>query len=185
RLAPEQAPMIDAIRAELADDAIFISGMTNIGYWGHELYDTDVPRTYITSSYFGTLGYAFPASLGAKVALPDRQVVSVNGDGGFQFNSQELSTAASYGINVVAIVFNNSAFGASNWDQTHRFNRHYIGTELRNPDFMKLAEAYGVRGVRTEPDGLGPALADALRANAPVLIEVPVPTMMPPFQLVR
>lgn len=185
RLAPEQTAMLDAVRAELRDGDILVSGMTNVGYWGHLHYPARLPRTYLTSSYFGTLGYAFPASLGAKVAMPDRRVVSLNGDGGFMFNAQELSTAAAYGINAVAVVFNNGAFGASRWDQTHRFGQRFIGTELRNPDFVKLAAAFGVKGIRTEPDGLGRALRRALAADAPALIEVPVPNMMPPFQLVK
>jgi acetolactate synthase-1/2/3 large subunit len=185
RLAPEQTAMLDAVRAELADDDILVSGMTNVGYWGHLHYPARLPRTYLTSSYFGTLGYAFPTSLGAKVAHPGKRVVSLNGDGGFMFNAQELSTAAAYGINVVAIVFNNGAFGASQWDQTYRFGKRFIGTELRNPDFMKLAAAFGVKGIRTEPEGLGRALRRALALDAPVLIEVPLPNLMPPFQLVK
>lgn len=185
RLAPEQTAMLDAVRAELRDGDILVSGMTNVGYWGNLHYPARLPRTYVTSSYFGTLGYAFPTSLGAKVAAPDKRVVSLNGDGGFMFNAQELSTAAAYGINVVAVVFNNGAFGASRWDQAHRFGERYIGTELRNPDFMKLAQAFGVKGIRTEPEGLGRALRRALAADAPVLIEVPLPNLMPPFQLVK
>jgi acetolactate synthase-1/2/3 large subunit len=184
-LAPEQTAMVDAIRAELDDDAVLVSGMTNVGYWCHLAYPARQPRTYVTTSYFGTLGYAFPTSLGAKLAMPDRQVVSLNGDGGFLFNSQELSTAAAYGIKVVALVFNNGAYGASRWDQAHRFGGRYIGTELHNPDFMKLAEAYGVVGMRTDPSGLGTALRRALKVDAPVLLEVAVPDMMPPFHVVR
>ncbi|MDA1188854.1 MAG: thiamine pyrophosphate-dependent enzyme, partial [Chloroflexi bacterium] len=184
-LVPEQTGILDAIQGKLDDDAIVISGMTNIGYWAHSYLSSKLPGTYITSSYFGTLGYGFPTALGAKVAMPDRQVVSINGDGGFLFNPQELSTAATYNIAAVTLVFNNGVFGASNWDQTHRFNRRYIGTELRNPDFMKLAEAFGVMGIRTAPDGLGKALRKALDANAPVLIEVPLPNLMPPFQIVE
>lgn len=183
-IVPEQTGLLDTIRAELADDAIVISGMTNIGYWAHTYFSSKSPGTYITSSYFGTLGYAFPTSLGAKIAQPDRQVVSLNGDGGFMFNVQELSTAAEHGINTVTVVFNNRAFGASNWDQTYRFNKRYIGTELRNPDLMKLAEAFGIRSIRAEPNDLQSALRIALDAKAPFLIEVPLPNLMPPFQIV-
>lgn len=142
------------------------------------------PRSFITSSYFGTLGYAFPTALGAKLANPERQVVALCGDGGFMYSPQELSTALRYAINVVAIVFNNNAYGASRWDQTHRFGEHFIGTDLHNPDFMKLAEAYGAVGLRTRAEELGASLREALSLNAPVLLEVEVPIMMPPFQVV-
>ena len=158
--------------------------MTNIGYWSNVAYLAKQPRTYLTSSYFGTLGYAFPTALGAKAARPARQVVAICGDGGFMYSPQELSTAVKYGINVVAIVFNNAAYGASQWDQTHRYGRRFIGTDLHNPDFVALAKAFGAVGMRTDPAGLGPALQDALAADAPVLLEVEVPNMMPPFQIV-
>ena len=184
-LAPDQTRIIDTIRAELDDDAIVVSGVTNIGYWSIITMPVDTPRTFLTSNYFGTLGYAFPTALGAKVAYPDRQVVALCGDGGFLYSPQELSTAARFGINVVAMVFNNHAYGASRWDQMHRFDEHFIGTDLHNPDFMKLADAYGVVGMRCKPDSLGATLCEALSANAPVLLEVDVPVMMPPFQVVR
>ena len=184
-LAPDQIGMINAIRAQLNDDDILLGGMNNIGYWSHLAYPTQKPRTYLTSSYFGTLGFEYPTALGAQVGAPDRKVVAICGDGGFMYNPQELSTAARYGINMVAIVFNNSAYGASQWDQTHRYGERFIGTDLHNPDFMKLADAFSVKGMRATPEGLGPALREALDANAPVLLEVEVPVMMPPFQIVR
>lgn len=184
-LAPDQTRIVDVIRAELDDDAIVVSGVTNIGYWSIITMPVDRPRAFLTSNYFGTLGYAFPTALGAKIACPDRQVVALCGDGGFLYSPQELSTAARFNINIVAIVFNNQAYGASRWDQIHRFDEHFIGTDLHNPDFMKLADAYGVVGMRCNPETLGPALCEALSANAPVLLEVDVPIMMPPFQVVR
>lgn len=183
-LAPEQTRIIADIRGALADDDILVGGMTNIGYWSHLAYPVRVPRTYVTSSYFGTLGYAYPTALGAKVGQPNKGVVALCGDGGFMYNLQELSTAARYGINVVAVVFNNHAYGASMWDQTHQYGERYIGTDLNNPDFLKLAEAFGVRGMQADPARIGDALRDALAADAPVLLEVELPNMMPPFQIV-
>ena len=184
-LASDQVAMIQDIRGAMADDDILISGMTNIGYWSNVAYPVSVPRTFITSSYFGTLGYAYPTALGAKVGLPDKRVVALCGDGGFMYNIQELSTAARYGINAVAVVFNNHAYGASMWDQTHQYGERFIGTDLNNPDFLKVAEAFGVQGMKAEPDGIGDALRQALQADAPVLLEVELPNMMPPFQIVR
>lgn len=176
--------MVDTIRGELDDDAIVISGVTNVGYWSNLAFPVTLPRTYLTSSYFGTLGYAFPTGLGAKLARPDRQVVALCGDGGFLFNPQELSTSVKYGINLVSIVFNNGAFGASEWDQTHRYGGRYHGTDLRNPDFVKLAEAFGAVGMRADPDSLGASLHEALAADSPVVLEVVLPNMMPPFNIV-
>ena len=184
-LAPKQVGIVESIRGELDDDAIIVSGVTNIGYWCNVAYPVSQPRSYITSSYFGTLGFAFPTALGAKFAHPDRQVVALCGDGGFMYSPGELSTAMRSNINLIAMVFNNGAFGASQWDQTHRYDRQYIGTDLHNPDFVKLAEAFGAVGMRTEPDGIGTSLKKALAANAPVLLEVVLPNMMPPFQIVH
>jgi acetolactate synthase-1/2/3 large subunit len=183
-LAPVQSGIIDALRQELDDDAVIVSGITNMGYWATLAYPAMTPRSFISSSYFGTLGYAFPTALGAKLAAPDKQVVALCGDGGFMFCVQELSTAVSQGINAIAVVFNNNAYGASRWDQTHGFGERFIGTDLGNPDFRKLAGAFGAIGLRTDPAGFGATLKQALSANAPVLLEVEVPVMMPPFQLV-
>ena len=184
KMVPLQTDMIDTLRAGLDDDAIVVSGVTNIGYWSNVCYPVRTPRSYITSSYFGTLGFAFPTALGAKVACPERQVVALCGDGGFMYAAQELSTAMHYGINAVAVVFNNNAYGASRWDQTHRFGERFIATDLHNPDFLKFADSFGAVGLSTDPAGFGRALKEALAADAPVLLEVEVPVMMPPFQIV-
>ena len=101
------------------------------------------------------------------------------------YNPQELSTAVKYGINTVCVVFKNGVYGASEWDQMSRYNERYIGTDLLNPDFVKMAESFGAVGIRTEPDGLGPALREALGADAPVVLDVTVPNMQPPFQVRR
>lgn len=184
-LVPPQAQMIEDMRAALPDDAIVVSGVTNIGYWSNIFYEVREPQTYITSGYFGTLGYAFPTALGAQVGRPDRKVIALCGDGGFMYSPQELSSAMRHGINAVAVVFNNNAFGASEWDQTHRYGSHFIGTDLHNPDFVQLAQSFGAVGMRTDPEGFGEMLEVALNADAPVLLEVVVPNMMPPFQIVE
>ncbi len=172
-----------AIRNAVPDDGIVISGMTQIGYYSRVNYPVYEPRTYLTSSYYGNLGYAYPVALGAKVACPDKAVVAISGDGGFMFASQEMSTAVKYGINAVAVVFNDSAYGNVLRDQVTRFEGRSIGAELHNPDFMKLADAYGVRGVRVEggADELESALAESLTIERPTLIEVPVGMMPNPF----
>jgi acetolactate synthase I/II/III large subunit len=181
--APLQCEIIGQLQKTLRDDAVVVSGVTNIGYWSHFALRVRRPRTYLTSSYFATLGFAFPTALGAKVAAPNRQVVSLSGDGGFMYALPELATAVQYGINVVAVVFADGAFGASNNDQRTRYQGRMVGTNLHNPNFVQVAEAFGAKGIRANPDKLTDALQEAFDANRPTLIEVPVPTMVPPFQI--
>jgi acetolactate synthase-1/2/3 large subunit len=181
--APLQCAIIGELQQVLRDDAIVVSGITNIGYWSHFALRVRQPRTYLTSSYFATLGFAFPTALGAKVAAPDRQVISLSGDGGFMYALPELATAVQYGINLVAVVFVDGAFGASNHDQQTRYRGRLVGTNVHNPDFVRVAEAFGAKGIKAEPGKLAPALQEAFDANRPTLIEVPVPTMAPPFQI--
>ena len=164
---------MQAIRAAIPDDGIFVQGMNQIGYYSRNYYPVYEPRSYLISA--GNLGVAFPIALGAKIAKPDKTVVVVSGDGGFLYNSQELATAVQYGINVVVVVFNDNAYGNVLRAQIEQFDGHVLGTELYNPDFVKLAEAYGVRGVRAHDAGeLELALREALAADAPRIIEVPV-----------
>ena len=167
---------IQAIRAAIPDDGIFIQGMNQMGYYSRSYYPVYEPRSYLISA--GNLGVAFPVALGAKIAKPDKAVVVASGDGGFLYNSQELATAVQYGINVVVIVFNDNAYGNVLRAQIEQFDGHVLGTELYNPDFVKLVEAYGVRGVRAHDAGeLESALREALAADAPRVIEVPVGKM--------
>ena len=181
RLEP-QGSYVRAVRSAMPDDGIIVEGVTQIGYAAGTLYPVYEPGTYITSSYFGNLGYAYPTALGAKVARPERAVVAISGDGGFLFNSQELATAVMYGINAVVIVFNDSAYGNVLRDQVEKFGGRIIGSELHNPDFVKLAEAYGATGIKAEgPEGLEAALRGALEAEEPTLIEVPVGPMSSPW----
>jgi acetolactate synthase I/II/III large subunit len=149
--------------------------MNQMGYYSRNYYPVYAPRTYLTASSHGTLGSAFPLALGAKVAKPDKAVVALSGDGGFLYNSQELATAVQYGISAVVIVFNDNAYGNVLRAQIEQFNGHILGTQLHNPDFVKLAEVYGARGVRAEDaTRLEAELRKALTIDAPTLIEVPV-----------
>ena len=175
-----QGGFVQAIRAAMPDDGILVEGVTQIGYASRVYYQVYEAGTYINSSYFGNLGYTYPTALGAKVAQPDKAVVAVSGDGGFLYNSQELATAVKHGINAVVIVFNDNAYGNVLRDQKTNFDGRVIGADLHNPDFVKLAEAYGARGVRvTDAAALESALREALATAAPTLIEVPVGPMRP------
>lgn len=181
--APIQSDIISTLRRELPDEAVLVTGVTNIGYWANLAYAARRPRTYINSSYFATLGFSFPTALGAKLAAPDRPVVCVVGDGGFLYGCAELATAVRYGINLVTVVFNDQAFGSTKSDQLVNFRGRIVGTELNNPDFARLAELFGARGLKAEPERLGKALNQALEAKQPTVIEVPLPTLLAPFQL--
>jgi len=174
------ASIIKSLRAATPDNAILVAGMTQIGYYSRPFWPVYEPRTYLTSSYSGNLGYAYPVALGAKVARPDRPVVSISGDGGFLYNAQELSTAVRYGINVVAVVFNDRAYGNVARDLDESWGGQY-GAELANPDFVRLAEAYGVTALRAkEPTDVGDLVREGIALDRPVLIEVPVGRMPRP-----
>lgn len=185
-VAGEQLQWVEAVRAGLPSETVVVSGMTTVGYWSHVALDVPPEGTYITPGYFGTLGYAFPTAIGAKAGAPDRPVVALCGDGGFMYAAGELLTARRYGLNVTAVVFDNGAYGASRWDQRHRYGDREIGTEFLNPDWAKLGEALGVRTASTSsPAGLTQALQEAVRLDEPVLISVAFPLLAPPFQIVR
>ena len=177
QLEPQHSFM-RAIRAAMPDDGILVGGMNQMGYYSRNYYPVYAPRAYFTASPYGTLGYAYPAAFGAKVARPDKAAVAISGDGGFLYNAQELATAVQYGINAVVVVFNDNAYGNVLRAQIEKFDGHILGTRLHNPDFVKLAEAYGARGLRADnADELEGSLRRALATDAPALIEVPVGRM--------
>ncbi len=177
-----QCEYLAAIRDELPDDGIYVEDLTQVGYVGRLAFPVYQPRTYIHSGYQGTLGFSYATALGAKVARPDRPVVSIAGDGGFMYNVQELSTAALHGIDVIAIVFADGAYGNVRRMQKNDYGNKLIATELMNPNFPKMADSYGIAGVRvTTPDGLRRELAAALKRRGPSLIEVSVGEMPDPW----
>ncbi len=169
--------LMEAVHAALPDDGIVVQGMNQMGYYSRNYFRAGGPRTYLTSSSHGTLGCAYPVALGAKVAHPERAVVSLSGDGGFLYNVQELATAVQNGINAVGIVFNDNAYGNVLRAQMEEFDGHVLGTQLHNPDFVALAQSFGARGVLAEDAA---AVEMALRAavdpeaDRPTLVEVPL-----------
>ena len=182
-----QASYGQAIRDALPDDGIVVSGVTQLGYWiQFGAFPVYRPRTLITPGYQGTLGYEYGTALGAQVGAPAQRAVAVCGDGGFMYQVQELATAVRHRINAIAIVFNDNAFGNVRRMQEQLYGGRVIASELHNPDFMKLAESFGVRGLRAEgPGGLRTQLSAALRDDAPALIEVPVGEMPSPWPVIR
>ena len=181
-----QASYAMAIRDVLPDDGILVGESTQVGYWCHSAYPAYQPRTYLTSGYQGTLGYGFATALGVQVGNPDKKVVSISGDGGFMYNVQELATMAQQKINLVAVVFNDNAYGNVKRIQQQSFGGRTIASDLHNPDFAKLAELFGVRGMRAEgPEAFKSTLERALSLDEPVLIEVPVGPMPSIWGIVR
>ena len=170
-----QIAYLDAIRSAMAEDDIFVDEMTQMGYAARFALPVLTPRSFVTSSYQGTLGYGFATALGAQVAAAPRRVISVNGDGGFLFTMPELATAVQHNIPLIAIVFSDGHYGNVRRIQKAMYGGRTIASDLHNPDFVKLAEAFGATGMRaTNPGELGQALAAARQIDGPVLIEVPV-----------
>ena len=179
-----QAEFAMAIRRALPDDGIFVSEMTQVGYWSNLAFPVYQPRTYVTPGYQGTLGYGFPTALGAQVALPERAVVSVNGDGGFGFCLNELATMARHEIPAVVVVFNDDAYGNVRRIQHEQFGGRTIASDLRNPDFVALAKAFGIGGRRVEtPAALEEAVTEGIVAREPLLIEVPLGPVPNPWRI--
>jgi acetolactate synthase-1/2/3 large subunit len=175
KVQPQMA-YLNILREVLPHNAIVTDELSQVGFaswYGFPVYQ---PRTFITSGYQGTLGSGFPTALGAKVANPDRPVVAITGDGGFMFGVQELATAVQFNIGVVTLVFNNNAYGNVRRDQRERFDGRVVASDLVNPDFVKLAESFGVGAARvTSPDNFRPALETALAYGGPYLIAIEVP----------
>jgi acetolactate synthase-1/2/3 large subunit len=180
-----QLSFLKAIRAELPDDGFFVEEMTQVSYVARFALPIYQPRTFITTGYQGTLGWGFATALGVKAAHPDRAVLSVTGDGGFMFTVQELATAVQHKIATVTIVFNDGAYGNVRRTQRERYDNRIIASELQNPDFVRLAEAFGAQGLRARtPSELRAALRQGFAAGGPTLIEVPVDEMPNPWQAV-
>jgi acetolactate synthase-1/2/3 large subunit len=121
--------------------------------------------------------------LGAQVGRPGQRVVYVGGDGGFMFNAQEVSTALQFGINVIAVIINDNAYGNVKRTQADQFQHRYISCDLRNPDFRKFADSFGMRNYRVDsPESLAVSLEHAMGRNEPALIEVTISQPFPnPF----
>jgi acetolactate synthase-1/2/3 large subunit len=166
---------LDVIRQVLPRDGFFVEEICQAGFTSYYGFPVYQPRTFVSCGHQGTLGFGFPTALGVKVGNPDKPVVSITGDGGFMFGVQDLATAVQYGINLVTVLFNNNAYGNVLRDQQRLFEGRLIGSELRNPDFVKLAESFGMAGCRiATPAQLKRELDKALSQDAPALIEVTV-----------
>ncbi|MEA2979668.1 MAG: acetolactate synthase large subunit [Alphaproteobacteria bacterium] len=171
-----QLAFLDAIRAELPKDGIFVDEVTQMGFAARLAFPVYRPRTFLSPGYQDNLGWGFATALGAQDARRDLPVVSISGDGGFMFTATEMATAVRHRIPLTTIVFNDGAFGNVRRIQEEKFGNRLIASDLANPDFVKFAESFGAAGERARsPQMLRAALRRALaRRDGPTLIEVPV-----------
>jgi acetolactate synthase-1/2/3 large subunit len=157
-------------------EAIITTEVGQNQMWATQFYRYHRPRTWISSGGLGTMGYGFPAAIGAQVAFPDRLVIDIAGDGSIQMNSQELATAVSYELPVKIIILNNGYLGMVRQWQELFYDRNYCSTCMHhNPDFVLLAQAYGAEGFRVEKgDDLEPVLRQALASKKTTIVDVVV-----------
>ena len=184
QLAP-QLEWLQAIRSELPADGIFVDELTQVGYVSRFTFPTYKPRTFLSTGYQGTLGWGIATALGAAHARQDVPVVSVSGDGGALYTISELATAAHHNIPLTSIIFKDNAFGNVKRFQIENYNNRPIASDLSSPDFVKLAESFGVRGLRANtPAQLRAHLKNVLFDNAPTVIEVPVGDFPSPWEFI-
>jgi acetolactate synthase-1/2/3 large subunit len=168
--------LLKTLRQIIPEDAIVTTEVGQNQMWAALHYKVFKPRTYITSGGLGTMGFGFPAALGAKVACPDRVVVDIAGDGSFIMTEQELACSVEENIPVVVIILNNSMLGmVAQWQRLF-YNRRYMAVKLgRVPDFVKLAEAYGAQGIRVGSlEEFTRAVKSAMKSDVTTVIDVPI-----------
>jgi 5-guanidino-2-oxopentanoate decarboxylase len=168
----EHPKVLDAIRRALPDDAIVVSDMTQIAYSGNHCFRVEQPRTWLHPAAYATLGYALPAALGAKLAMPDRAVVSISGDAGFLFTCQEMATAAERNIPIVQVVWRNDSLGEIDKAMTNA-QISPVEVDLKNPDFVALARSFHWVGEHAHSlKDLTEKIERAIASAMPTLIEV-------------
>lgn len=165
--------LIEAIDEKTADDTIVVTDVGQHQLWAAQFYKYKLPRTLLTSGGLGTMGYSMGAAMGAAVGCPDKRVVMFAGDGGFHMNLTELATMASYNIPVIMFIMNNTVLGmVRQWQKIFYGNRFSDTDPHRATDFVKVAEAFGVKGMRINTnDEIDAVLEEALKVNGPVVIE--------------
>jgi acetolactate synthase-1/2/3 large subunit len=186
KLAP-QAAFLEAIRAELPEDGIFVDEVTQIGFAARLIFPVYKPRTFLSPGYQDNLGWGFATALGAQHARSDVPVLSISGDGGFLFTSNELATAMRHRIALTVVVFNDGAFGNVRRIQEEHYGNRVIASDLHNPDFVRYAQSFGAEAERArDPQQLRVALKRAFkRRDVPTLIEVPVGPMPSPWEFIQ
>jgi len=165
----------EAIYEVTNGEAIITTDVGQHQMWAAQYYKVKYPRHFISSGGLGTMGFGFPAGVGAKLARPDREVFVVSGDGSFQMNIQELATAADLNVGVKVVILNNLYLGMVRQWQEVFYGRRYADSYLGTPDFVTIAKGYGVKGILvTKPEEVKPALEEARAHDGPVVIDVRV-----------
>ncbi|MEA2086520.1 MAG: biosynthetic-type acetolactate synthase large subunit [Candidatus Caldatribacteriota bacterium] len=169
--------IMEAICKIARDNTIIVTDVGQHQMWAAQYYQYSEPRTFISSGGLGTMGYGFPAAIGAKLGRPEKTVICISGDGSFQMNQQEIATAVNNNLAITVIIMNNGYLGMVRQWQELFFDKRYAETTLNgNPDFVKLVEAYGGTGIRVnKKQELYPALEKALSLNKFVLIDCIIP----------
>lgn len=163
------------LRSWLPKETIIVLDAGTNSHYGYDGLNFNETRTQITPADFACVGSGYPSALGAKVGRPDRPVLSINGDGGFFMNMQELETAVRHDIGVVAVVMNNNSWGAEKAYQKFLYDERYLEADIGNPRFDKVAELCGARGMYVDrPQDITPAVREALESGKPTVIEIPV-----------
>ena len=175
------AALARAMRAALPRDSVIVGDAQSWGIWLIRDLPVYGANQMIWPINFGTLGYGIPGALGVKATIPHRAVIATCGDGGFTFYSNELATAVQHGLNIIVILVNNSSLAIIRSLQQRLYGASRVfSSDLRNPDFVAYAESFGCAGRRVRDlEAIGPALAEALHAQRPTVIEIPFPIDVP------
>ena len=169
----EYREYLDALRAALPRDGIITHDMTSLSYMSHQQFPAYGSRTYMSPHGYGTLGFSVPTAIGAKIARPDTEVIAVVGDGGYQFTMEELAVAIQHEVTLPIVIFNDSTYTAVKRGMDA--SRKYVGVDLVNPDYVKLADAYGIPGVRAHSgEELAARIREAQRRTGPTILDTPI-----------
>jgi thiamine pyrophosphate-dependent acetolactate synthase large subunit-like protein len=177
---PTEVDIVMNIRNTLERNAIVAADTTILSYWMQRIFPIYETRTFLYPFGYVAMGYALPAAIACKIALPSRQVMAVCGDGGFLVTCQDLATAVENKLSLPILLWNNKSYGILKHFQDRDFGGRHIGVDLSNPDFAKLANSFGCKALKAStPDQIVPCLRDALQSDLPTIIEVEV-SLSPP-----
>jgi acetolactate synthase-1/2/3 large subunit len=174
--APAEMAVLETLRSAIPEPALVYAGRTSVAYWATRFMPVYEPRTFFYGMGYGTVGFALPAAIGGKVAVPDRPVVVIVGDGGFMYTCNELATAAQFGIHIVVLLFNDNCYAAIKDNQRRRFGDRPMAVDLVNPDFVALARSFGLGARRVDDiDEVLPALEEVFSSTIEKTLVVELP----------